>query len=1070
MTTAALLALIEKGNAADAARLDEIRQLAAQYKDVSTFARHLIARHLLTKWQIQQMQRGVWQLSIGKYRLREERGIGRIGRELTAEHISLGRKVVLKLVSRILTNNPKRLEQFLQDFRKVAAIDHPNLVHSFDVDSEGQRYFVVTEYVHGENLEQRVRREDPLTIEQALPLLTQAARGLAFAASQGLVHCDLKPSNLVVDERGNLKVTDLGYGRLIDGSEVQVEKAREAHDKAFNTGIEYRAPELGDNHREINDPRVDFYSFGQTLFFLLTGAVPDTEVSEFAARSAPFLERVPGATPELADFYAQLTSPEAAERPASWDAILASLAALLPDHAAAADAAASDLPSQNGSKETPLFAPSNEVRDTDESEAANTEPESMFNFTAPAKNGKGAAAKTASLPASPEKPKSAATPAAATPAAAKQPASPKNGGRGNKPLPQAKATAPPEPVDDASDQAALAEEESFTLSDDVEQAEEGVEAILDEPTFQFNFASKPATTKTPAVSVSSSAGKQKATAKTKTNTKNAADANDAAASPARGRKKGLAQLDPKWLLIGGGAVVLVLLITIGVLVTILISGGSGRGEQVAQQSAGTEPAKPTDAAATTPSTPAPAAKTTEKSAAPNPSDKAVAPAPAGTDSPENKQANPSATDSAPVATDPPEVKTEGGEVPAASENKTPPAEAVNKGPIIEVLPNSPETSPPAKTPPPSPEAKPADKTAPAAKTPPAKTAPPTKAAPPPDPLAGLTNLFALPELEPGKAFDIGACVLNGKICVIELAGGEIAYKGRQSFGLNAVSATSWDVTLSGKPGESESVVAKLNIEQDKLQFVWTPAAAEQATVVPYLKNCLLRVSVGPSQRQIRLREPASAPAAKISLDKPAPIKFALEHLPDTKNIRVEVLATPAIGFPNARPLPDKEFSPGETSTVVWVGPKEGESAVGLKIDGKASVRGLDITYVARAKPSPNDNADVPLVKARFTKDRKVALERLAIMENQKKLRIDAANKEGGDAKAKKERTDKIEAEYKLAVQDPIDQLNRIQAMIEELEKAELHVRVAIDVGSGYDKVILAETAGAPQPPPPAPKK
>jgi hypothetical protein len=211
------------------------------------------------------------------------------------------------------------------------------------------------------------------------------------------------------------------------------------------------------------------------------------------------------------------------------------------------------------------------------------------------------------------------------------------------------------------------------------------------------------------------------------------------------------------------------------------------------------------------------------------------------------------------------------------------------------------------------------------------------------------------------------------------------------------------------------------------------------------------------------------PPVKIDFDKPTPTKIAIDYLPDAKNIKVEILGAKENGFTNAKLLPGSEFVPGETSSVVWVGEKENDTPLGIKVDAKPSVKGIDISYTARMKLSNTSNEEAPFIKAKFVKERKKIIDALPATENMKKTVLDNANKEK-DAKKKDEQVKKIEADYKLQIQDPVDHLNNINKMYEDIhQKATLHFRVVMDAGAGLDKIVLAQSEGAPVPEPPKKK-
>jgi serine/threonine protein kinase len=323
-SASSLLALVEKsGLLAD--RLAEVQALAGSSDDARSFARQLVTKSLVTKWQAGQLLNGFYQFNLGKYRLLDQIGVGRIGREFLAEHVQLGKRVAIKLVSRNLTTDSERLKQFLAESRRAVSLDHPHLVHSMDVDQEGQRYYVVTEFVDGEDLQKRIARTGPCSPAEALSFIRQAAEGLQHAAVSGVLHGDLKPSNLLIDKQGSLKVADLGFARLVDAV-PKVQPPQDSQEQNLQDGIEYYAPEALNAAEADMDCRADMYSLGQTLYFLLKGMSPPVAAESVEERKTCLgkLQLNPG----IVSFFARLTAPQAKDRPANWKEVIEQLRAL----------------------------------------------------------------------------------------------------------------------------------------------------------------------------------------------------------------------------------------------------------------------------------------------------------------------------------------------------------------------------------------------------------------------------------------------------------------------------------------------------------------------------------------------------------------------------------------------------------------------------------------------------------------------------------------------------------------------------------------------------------------------
>ncbi|MCA8961435.1 MAG: serine/threonine protein kinase, partial [Planctomycetes bacterium] len=204
---------------------------------------------------------------LGSFSIEEKIGEGGMGVVYRAYDPDLQRTVAIKRIHPSLAGNAELAERFVSEARAVAAVDHPNIaqIHAIHArDAESPAFFVM-EFVEGESAEQRVRRLGPLAVKEALDLVIQAARGLQAAHRRGIVHGDVKPSNLVIAARGRVKLVDFGLSRPV-GDEASTLGSR-----ALGTP-HYASPE---QHRhEALDQRSDIYSLGCTLFELLCGRPP----------------------------------------------------------------------------------------------------------------------------------------------------------------------------------------------------------------------------------------------------------------------------------------------------------------------------------------------------------------------------------------------------------------------------------------------------------------------------------------------------------------------------------------------------------------------------------------------------------------------------------------------------------------------------------------------------------------------------------------------------------------------------------------------------------------------------
>ncbi len=229
---------------------------------------------------------------LGEYELLEELGRGAMGTVFKALHTKLGRTVALKVLPKGRTANRRAVARFEREMKIVGALDHPNIVRAYDAREVDGTRMLVMEYIQGLNLSELVRRAGPLPIAGACELIRQAAVGLQCAYENGLVHRDVKPSNLMLTADGQVKVLDMGLARIAEGGPAGEEMTDSG--QAMGTA-DYMAPEqASDSHTA--DIRADVYSLGCTLYKLLTGQAPFGDPkyrSTFEKMTAHVRESVP---------------------------------------------------------------------------------------------------------------------------------------------------------------------------------------------------------------------------------------------------------------------------------------------------------------------------------------------------------------------------------------------------------------------------------------------------------------------------------------------------------------------------------------------------------------------------------------------------------------------------------------------------------------------------------------------------------------------------------------------------------------------------------------------------------
>src|SRR5262245_6976567 len=175
----ALVSVIQKSGLLTADRLAKVREAAAKAADAKQLARDLVKDGTLTRWQAGQLINGYHLLVIGKYKLMDQIGTAPTGRLYLAEHAQIGRRHTLKVLAKRLASKPHAVKHFLTSAQNACGLDHHNISHVYDVNQEGDRHYVVMEYVEGENVEHLIEREGPLKLPEALSFIAQAAEGLA---------------------------------------------------------------------------------------------------------------------------------------------------------------------------------------------------------------------------------------------------------------------------------------------------------------------------------------------------------------------------------------------------------------------------------------------------------------------------------------------------------------------------------------------------------------------------------------------------------------------------------------------------------------------------------------------------------------------------------------------------------------------------------------------------------------------------------------------------------------------------------------------------------------------------
>jgi eukaryotic-like serine/threonine-protein kinase len=200
----------------------------------------------------------------GRYRVLSRLGSGGMADVFLAQDQQLGRNIALKLLHRRFAEDPGFVERFRREAQAAAGLQHPNVVGVYDRGDYDGTYYIAMEHLPGRSLKQLIRQEAPLEPVRAIDITLQILKAARFAHRHGVIHRDLKPHNVIVDESGHVKVTDFGIARA--GASDMTETG------SIMGTAQYLSPEQAQGHAVSETS--DLYSVGVILYELLTGRVP----------------------------------------------------------------------------------------------------------------------------------------------------------------------------------------------------------------------------------------------------------------------------------------------------------------------------------------------------------------------------------------------------------------------------------------------------------------------------------------------------------------------------------------------------------------------------------------------------------------------------------------------------------------------------------------------------------------------------------------------------------------------------------------------------------------------------
>jgi len=290
------------------------------------WGKHLVQAGQATLFQVSALTSGrPSRLVYGNYILIDKVASGGMGDVYKGVDRRSGDIAVVKVLPAAAAVDPELSRRFQREIELLSAVEHPNIVRAFDAGEANGSPFLAMEFVDGSDFGRIVRHRGPMAPEDAVECIRQAAVGLAYAHERGVIHRDVKPTNLMLDAEGVVKILDLGLARIV-----------QSEDGLTSTGsvlgsIDYMAPEQG-NDSKLADHRADIYALGCTLYFLMTGRLVfdgkniSQKLLAHAESTPPSLrETCPTAPEKLEQLYLKTLAKDPASRPKKMSDVIAAL-------------------------------------------------------------------------------------------------------------------------------------------------------------------------------------------------------------------------------------------------------------------------------------------------------------------------------------------------------------------------------------------------------------------------------------------------------------------------------------------------------------------------------------------------------------------------------------------------------------------------------------------------------------------------------------------------------------------------------------------------------------------------
>src|SRR5437868_196853 len=241
--------------------------------------------------------------ALGHYRIEAKLGEGGMGVVYRAFDTHLDRSVAIKILRADATTSPERKRRFVQEAKAASALNHPNIIHIYDISSSDGTDFIAMEFVAGKTVDQLIGKSG-LPLKDTLKYSIQIADALARAHSAGIVHRDLKPANIIVAEDGRVKLLDFGLAKLTETTgdsesataTMNIQQTALTEEGSIVGTIAYMSPEQAEGKKV--DGRSDIFSFGSVLYEMVTGRRPFEGGSKISTLSA-ILHKEPPAASEI---------------------------------------------------------------------------------------------------------------------------------------------------------------------------------------------------------------------------------------------------------------------------------------------------------------------------------------------------------------------------------------------------------------------------------------------------------------------------------------------------------------------------------------------------------------------------------------------------------------------------------------------------------------------------------------------------------------------------------------------------------------------------------------------------